>query len=156
MTAPIASGWSESPGGPCTHWKAPPFHGARRKRSSAGADHTLLRGSPAGLLPVIPAPTLVRPAHCPPRLSGAELPVALFNAASALVPGNGGADVVWASPLARCGDLLLRLARCQRKDPIIESRRRALAASGFCGRGAPAPAGSCWSSRPSRRGRHFC
>jgi hypothetical protein len=33
MTAPIASGWSELPGGPCTHWKAPPFHGARRKRS---------------------------------------------------------------------------------------------------------------------------
>src|ERR1700738_2537805 len=33
MTAPIASGWSESPGGPCTHWKAPPFHGARRFRS---------------------------------------------------------------------------------------------------------------------------
>src|SRR6516225_3096835 len=32
MTAPIASGWSESPGGACTHWKAPPFHGARRKR----------------------------------------------------------------------------------------------------------------------------
>src|SRR3954452_2872175 len=32
MTAPIASGWSESPGGPRTHWKAPPFHGARRKR----------------------------------------------------------------------------------------------------------------------------
>src|SRR5215813_10770859 len=32
MTAPIASGWSESPGGPCTHWKAPPFHGARRQR----------------------------------------------------------------------------------------------------------------------------
>src|ERR1700752_380574 len=30
MTAPIAYGWSESPGGPCTHWKAPPFHGARR------------------------------------------------------------------------------------------------------------------------------
>src|SRR5215472_12913126 len=33
MTAPIASGWSESPGGPRTHWKAPPFHGARRKPS---------------------------------------------------------------------------------------------------------------------------
>src|ERR1700731_745254 len=30
MTAPIASGWSESPGGPCTHWKGPPCHGARR------------------------------------------------------------------------------------------------------------------------------
>src|SRR5690349_6020192 len=26
--APIASGWSESPGGTCTHWKAPPCHGA--------------------------------------------------------------------------------------------------------------------------------
>src|SRR6202040_432803 len=36
MTAPIASGWSESPGGPCTHWKAPPFHGARRFRPFAG------------------------------------------------------------------------------------------------------------------------
>jgi hypothetical protein len=36
---------------------------------------------------------------CPRRLSGVELPVALFDAASALVPGNGGADVVWASPL---------------------------------------------------------
>src|SRR5271167_3778280 len=30
MPAPVASGWSESPGGPRTHWKAPPFHGARR------------------------------------------------------------------------------------------------------------------------------
>jgi hypothetical protein len=28
MTAPIASGWSESPGGACTHRKAPPCHGA--------------------------------------------------------------------------------------------------------------------------------
>src|SRR5262245_64071026 len=28
MTAPIASGWSESPSGPFTHWKAPPCHGA--------------------------------------------------------------------------------------------------------------------------------
>src|SRR5215470_9238432 len=33
MTAPIASGWSESPGGACTHWKAPPCHGARGERS---------------------------------------------------------------------------------------------------------------------------
>ena len=33
MTAPIASGWSESPGGPCTHWKAPPCHGAPPKPS---------------------------------------------------------------------------------------------------------------------------
>src|SRR5215472_18764845 len=84
---------------------------------------------------------------CPSRLSGVELPVALFDAASALLPGNGGADVVRASPLARCGDFLLRLARRQNHDPIIEGRRRALAASGFCSRGAPAPAGSRWSSR---------
>src|SRR3954451_13045707 len=33
MTAPIASGGSESPGGACTHWKAPPLHGARRFRT---------------------------------------------------------------------------------------------------------------------------
>ena len=26
MPAPVASGWSESPGGTCTHWKAPPCH----------------------------------------------------------------------------------------------------------------------------------
>src|SRR5580700_7642669 len=32
MTAPVASGWSVSPGGACTHWKAPPCHGARKKR----------------------------------------------------------------------------------------------------------------------------
>src|ERR1700720_808122 len=35
MTAPIASGWSESPGGACTHWKAPPCHGAPPKRPFA-------------------------------------------------------------------------------------------------------------------------
>ena len=28
MTAPITSGWSISPGGPFTHWKAPSLHGA--------------------------------------------------------------------------------------------------------------------------------
>ncbi len=28
MTAPIAAGWSGVSGGPCTYWKAPPFHGA--------------------------------------------------------------------------------------------------------------------------------
>ena len=29
MPAPVASGWSGSPGGTCTHWKTPPCHGAR-------------------------------------------------------------------------------------------------------------------------------
>src|ERR1700756_2402405 len=38
MTAPIASGWSESPGGPCTHWKAPPCHGARRSAVIAASE----------------------------------------------------------------------------------------------------------------------
>src|ERR1700750_170982 len=33
IAAPVASGWSVSPGGACTHWKAPPSHGARHKRS---------------------------------------------------------------------------------------------------------------------------
>jgi hypothetical protein len=35
MPAPVASGWSESPGGACTHWKAPPCHGAHPKRTLA-------------------------------------------------------------------------------------------------------------------------
>jgi hypothetical protein len=30
--APVASGWSISPGGTLTHWKAPPFHGAPPKQ----------------------------------------------------------------------------------------------------------------------------
>ena len=33
MTAPIASGGSDSPGGPFTHWKAPPCHGARQTQT---------------------------------------------------------------------------------------------------------------------------
>src|SRR5438270_6735364 len=39
MTASIASGWSESPGGPCTHWKAPPCHGAPPKPSLHNASY---------------------------------------------------------------------------------------------------------------------
>jgi adenylate cyclase len=35
MPAPVASGWSESPGGACTHWKAPPCHGAHPQRTIA-------------------------------------------------------------------------------------------------------------------------
>ena len=29
MIAPVTSGWSILPGGACTHWEAPPLHGAR-------------------------------------------------------------------------------------------------------------------------------
>src|SRR6516165_5615938 len=34
IAAPVASGWSVSPGGTCTHWKAPPSHGARQEPTS--------------------------------------------------------------------------------------------------------------------------
>ncbi|MDB5923930.1 MAG: hypothetical protein JWN13_2866, partial [Betaproteobacteria bacterium] len=40
IVAPVASGWSGLPGGACTHWKAPPYHGARQERTSAMAPHT--------------------------------------------------------------------------------------------------------------------
>src|ERR1700758_3076973 len=33
IAAPVASGWSVSPGGTCTHWKAPPSHGAHPTRT---------------------------------------------------------------------------------------------------------------------------
>ena len=36
IAAPVASGWERSPGGSRTHWKAPPCHGARAKRTSVG------------------------------------------------------------------------------------------------------------------------
>jgi len=58
----------------------------------------------------------------PRRLRRIELAVALFDAASPLVPGNGDADMVWARALACCGDFLLRLAGCQSKNPIAEVR----------------------------------
>ena len=51
--------------------------------------------------------------HRPRRLRGVELPIALFDAASPLVAGNRGADMVRASSLACTGDFLLRLAICQ-------------------------------------------
>src|SRR6266566_8306133 len=63
------------------------------------------------------------------RLCGVELPVAFFDAASALVPGNRRADMIRASALARSGDFPLRLAGCQGKDLIVEARRAPPAAS---------------------------
>jgi hypothetical protein len=68
---------------------------------------------------------LLRPA----RLSGIELPIAFFDAAGPLVPGNRGADMVWASTVACSGDFLLRLAGCKGKDLIVEARRTTAAAS---------------------------
>jgi hypothetical protein len=51
------------------------------------------------------------------RLRGVELPLALFDAAG-FVPGNGPADMVWASAFACCSDFVLCLAGCQGKDLI--------------------------------------
>src|SRR6266446_539858 len=55
MPAPVASGWSESPGGPRTHWKAPPCHGAppfrpiaRAAPAASGGWRTALTSRPAG------------------------------------------------------------------------------------------------------------
>jgi hypothetical protein len=41
MTAPVASGWSGLPGGICTHWNAPPFHGAHPIRTRRGRSQTI-------------------------------------------------------------------------------------------------------------------
>jgi hypothetical protein len=60
------------------------------------------------------------------RLCGVQLLVALFDAASPLVAGNGDADMVRASGLAGSGDFLLRPGGCQGKDLIAEARRAAL------------------------------
>ena len=74
------------------------------------------------------------------RLHGVEPPVTLFDAASPLVPGNRGADMVRARALAYSSDFLRRLAGCQSKDLIAQVRRAAPGAGWYCGRGAPAPA----------------
>jgi hypothetical protein len=76
----------------------------------------------------------------PRRLRGIELPIALLDAASPLVPRNGSADMVRANSLARGGNFSLRFAGGQGKDVVIETRGTAVAASWFCGGRALAPA----------------
>jgi hypothetical protein len=49
------------------------------------------------------------PSHCPGRMRGIKLPVALFDPTCPLMAGDDGPDVVWASSLASSDDLLLRL-----------------------------------------------
>src|SRR6516165_7369481 len=73
----------------------------------------------------------VRPGNPLARLHGVKLSVPLFDMTGRLVPGNRGADMARASPLACGGDFLPRLAGCQGKDLIAEARRAALAASWF-------------------------
>ena len=102
------------------------------------------RRTPAGRLGPVGVPFIVasdrRALLRSRRLRGVELPVALFDAASPFVPGNGGTDMVGASPLACSGNFLLRLTACQDKDLIAEVRRAALTGSWFRGRSAQAPA----------------
>jgi hypothetical protein len=74
------------------------------------------------------------------RLYGVKLAVALLHAPSPLVAGNRDTDMVWASSFACGGDFLLRIAGCQGKDLIAEAGSAALAARGFSGCTAPAPA----------------
>src|SRR5215469_5819972 len=73
------------------------------------------------------------------RRRGIESPVTLFDTASALVPRNHDADMVWSSALAGSGDFPLRLAVSQGKDLFAEGRCGALAANWSCGRGTRAP-----------------
>jgi hypothetical protein len=44
MTAPVASGWSDLPGGPCTHWRAPPSHGAHPEQTLAASRRSRIAG----------------------------------------------------------------------------------------------------------------
>ena len=67
----------------------------------------------------------------PRRLRGVELAVALLDAASPLVSGNGGTDMVRASALACSGDFLLRLAACQGKDLTLRVGELRLPPAGF-------------------------
>jgi hypothetical protein len=99
---------------------------ARKKQGCRVA--TALAGEgrpPIALLPASHRGALFRPR----RLRGVELPIALFEAASPLMPGDDDPDMVRARPLACSGgDFLLRLAVCHGKDLIAEGRRGALTA----------------------------
>jgi hypothetical protein len=93
-----------------------------RSLKSAGG---LLSKSAGTFIPVSDRGVFRRPG----RLRDVELAVALFDAASPLVPGNDDTDMVRASPLACSGDFLLRLAVRQGKHLITEGRGTALATS---------------------------
>src|SRR5215475_9021688 len=95
-------------------YQLPPSTRSTPKRSKAWppvrASAPPVAGS--GLAPVSDRGALLGPC----RLRRVEFPIALFNAASPLVPGNGGSDMVRANALACSGNIRLRLAGCQGKD----------------------------------------
>ena len=88
-------------------------------RSTLQVDRLLSESADALFMPASDCDALLRPG----RLCGIELPIVLFDAAGALVPGNRGADMVRANAFAGSGDFLLRLAGCQSKNLIVEARR---------------------------------
>jgi hypothetical protein len=106
--------------------------GIRRRAITAAPAHDLPRPGPEKVFPRyrgegrldprVPDATGPWEWDLKRRLRGVEFPVALFDAADTLVPGNGGADMIWASALACSGDFLLRLTACQGKDLIAEAR----------------------------------
>src|SRR5262249_58938388 len=105
----------------CTSQTGTP-HGHRR---AANISTGSFGSRPTLFYPASDRDALLRPA----RLCGIELPIALFDAASPLVSGNRGTDMVRASALTCSGDFLARLAGCQGKNLIVEARRAAAAAS---------------------------
>src|SRR5258707_9793502 len=81
MPAPVASGWSESPGGPRTHWKAPPCTAhphSSHCREPAQTSHfgNLLRELPSRGLGIslfeiiVPAKHMIRGARRPDTTEG--------------------------------------------------------------------------------------
>src|SRR5215471_19800971 len=90
-----------------------------RRRRDANTSTGSFRCRPTlFFIPASDRDALLRPA----RLCTVEFPVALFDAASALVPSDDDADMVRAGSLACSGDFLLRLTDCQGKDLIAEVR----------------------------------
>ena len=85
------------------------------------------------------------------RLGGIELPTALLDTASPLVPGNGGTDMVRASSLACSSDFQLCPADRQGKDLVAETGRAMPPTSSPCARSARASG----DSRLGSRGRCF-
>jgi len=81
MTAPIASGWSESPGGPRTHWKAPPCHGAHPLRTFSCAS---IATSPLASIGRYLATRLGRPGTAQRKIGHSDLQLHALRGAAAI------------------------------------------------------------------------
>src|SRR6516225_6116394 len=118
MSAPVASGWSESPGWPRTHWKAPPCHGAPPKRPFAVALKISPARQPGGPKPM---PRGVAVGRSVPH---GELRLAAeygFLAASP-APSTCG---------YRCAKVAHAVAACRERSPMIEKTTQSVANLGY-------------------------